>query len=128
MDIKRVAFETKSLNSGQQSEGSKQLAVSSKQTVKREDIAAIVDKFLSQKLSELPNTEVQSPNTEVKTIIHEVKTPEIVENKPTAVDFVSEDDVKSAIAKGEKIWINEKTIITPSARDIGEAQEIFAKV
>ena len=43
-------------------------------------------------------------------------------------DFVSEDDVKSAIAKGEKIWINEKTIITPSARDLGDANEIFANV
>ncbi|HLL75810.1 MAG TPA: aldehyde dehydrogenase family protein [Pyrinomonadaceae bacterium] len=44
------------------------------------------------------------------------------------VDFVSEDDVRRAIQKGEKIYVNAKTIITPSARDIGEPAEVFAKV
>jgi hypothetical protein len=45
-----------------------------------------------------------------------------------AVDFVSEDDVKRAIQRGDKIFINAKTIITPAARDIGEPAEVFAKV
>jgi acetaldehyde dehydrogenase (acetylating) len=44
------------------------------------------------------------------------------------VDFVSEDDVRRAIQRGEKIYVNAKTIITPSARDIGEPAEVFAKV
>jgi acetaldehyde dehydrogenase (acetylating) len=44
------------------------------------------------------------------------------------VDFVSEDDVRRAIQKGEKIYINAKTIITPAARDIAEPAEVFAKV
>lgn len=48
-------------------------------------------------------------------------------NGRTAIDFVSEDDVKRAIQKGEKIYINAKTIITPAARDIGEPAEVFAK-
>jgi acetaldehyde dehydrogenase (acetylating) len=48
-------------------------------------------------------------------------------NGRTAIDFVSEDDVKRAIQKGEKIYINSKTIITPAARDIGEPAEVFAK-
>jgi acyl-CoA reductase-like NAD-dependent aldehyde dehydrogenase len=48
-------------------------------------------------------------------------------NGSKTVDFVSEDDVKRAIQKGEKIYINAKTIITPAARDIGEPAEIFAK-
>jgi len=49
-------------------------------------------------------------------------------NGRAPVDFVSEDDVKRAIQKGEKIYINAKTIITPAARDIGEPAEVFAKV
>ncbi len=49
-------------------------------------------------------------------------------NGRSAVDFVSEDDVRRAIQKGEKIYINSKTIITPAARDIGEPAEVFAKV
>jgi acetaldehyde dehydrogenase (acetylating) len=48
-------------------------------------------------------------------------------NGKSPVDFVSEDDVKRAIQKGEKIYINAKTIITPAARDIGEPGEVFAK-
>jgi hypothetical protein len=48
-------------------------------------------------------------------------------NGRSVVDFVSEDDVRRAIQKGEKIYINAKTIITPAARDIGEPAEVFVK-
>jgi acetaldehyde dehydrogenase (acetylating) len=48
-------------------------------------------------------------------------------NGRKAVDFVSEDDVRRAIQKGEKIYVNSKTIITPAARDMGEPAEVFAK-
>jgi hypothetical protein len=41
---------------------------------------------------------------------------------------VSEDDVRRAIQKGEKIYINSRTIITPAARDIADPAEVFAKV
>jgi acetaldehyde dehydrogenase (acetylating) len=49
-------------------------------------------------------------------------------NQRKAVDFVSEDDVRRALQKGEKIYVNARTIITPSARDMGEPAEVFAKV
>ena len=39
--------------------------------------------------------------------------------------FVCEDDVKEALKTGRKIVIGERTIITPSARDLGEARRIF---
>jgi acetaldehyde dehydrogenase (acetylating) len=48
-------------------------------------------------------------------------------NSRKAVDFVSEDDVRRAIQKGEKIYVNARTIITPSARDMGDPAEVFAK-
>src|SRR5947209_935986 len=48
-------------------------------------------------------------------------------NGRKAVDFVCEDDVRRAIQKGEKIYTNARTIITPAARDMGEAAEVFAK-
>jgi ethanolamine utilization cobalamin adenosyltransferase len=35
-----------------------------------------------------------------------------------AVSFVCEDDVRRARTKGEKIYVNKKTIITPAARDL----------
>ena len=48
-------------------------------------------------------------------------------NGKRAVDFVCEDDVRRALQKGEKIYTNARTIITPAARDMGEAAEVFAK-
>ena len=39
--------------------------------------------------------------------------------------FVCEDDVRLAIREGRKLLVSEKTIITPSARDAGEAARIF---
>jgi len=44
---------------------------------------------------------------------------------PRPVDFVSEDDVRTALKKGEKIYVGPRTIITPSARDLGEPREVF---
>jgi hypothetical protein len=41
------------------------------------------------------------------------------------VPFVCEDDVRSAVKNGQKIVVGEKTIITPSARDAGEAAKVF---
>ncbi|MBA2341327.1 MAG: aldehyde dehydrogenase family protein [Pyrinomonadaceae bacterium] len=48
-------------------------------------------------------------------------------NGHRAVDFVCEDDVRRAMQKGEKIYTNARTIITPAAHDMGDAAEVFAK-
>ncbi len=48
-------------------------------------------------------------------------------NGKRGVDFVCEDDVRRAIQSGEKIYVGARTIITPAARDMGEAAEVFAK-
>jgi acetaldehyde dehydrogenase (acetylating) len=46
-------------------------------------------------------------------------------DKPAA--FVCEDDVRAALKAGRKVLIDEKTIVTPSARDLGEAQKLFVQ-
>ena len=143
MDIKRVAFETKPVNESRVASRESQIAngqPAERRTPKREDIAAIVDSFLSKKLAEspplpeppkAPEPQVDTaPPVEVKTIVHEI-TPENAVQKPvpiTPVEFVSEDDVRRAINNGEKIYISKKTILTPSARDLGDEKEVFASV
>lgn len=152
LDIKRVAFETKPVGNRQSAGSSRQSATSTTnderqatdRNIKREEITALVDKFLRNKIAGAPISESSAtangttsqsaavnPQSEspVKTIIHELKT-ETSGNgaKPKAVDFVSEDDVKKAVERGEKIYVSPKTIVTPSARDLGEEKEIFAKV
>ncbi len=135
MDIKRVAFETKPVNE-QVSAGGRQMAANaevskhSRTAPNREQIAAIVDSFLKQKLAQTQEPPKPEPQPEVKTIVHEVTSENAVQ-KPVPikpVDFVSEDDVRRAINSGEKIYISKKTILTPSARDLGEEKEIFATV
>ena len=40
-------------------------------------------------------------------------------------EFVCEDDVRQAVKNGRKILVGEKSIITPAARDAGEAAKVF---
>jgi acetaldehyde dehydrogenase (acetylating) len=133
--------------------------------INREDIAAIVDKFLAGRPPEQPAGEQRETRGQTPTAPAEPeseagsmyagpgmsrRTENVNENVNRAanggrstsvasssaststngaktVDFVSEDDVRQAIQKGQKIYINAKTIITPAARDMGEPAEIFAK-
>ncbi len=140
MDIKRVAFETKPVSvSAAAPKIVRPAAAADKKLPKREQIAAIVDSFLSKKLAESPVPEVQGqpeaiknasePASPTKTVIHEFKPQNPAENGASKepVDFVSETDVRTAIDKGIKIYINSKTILTPAARDLGDEKDIFAK-
>jgi hypothetical protein len=42
------------------------------------------------------------------------------------LDFVCEEDVRLAIRSGTKLVVSERAIITPAARDLGEAQRVFS--
>jgi hypothetical protein len=41
------------------------------------------------------------------------------------VDFVCEEDVRSAIKHSRKIYIGPKTIVTPAARDLAAPSDIL---
>jgi acetaldehyde dehydrogenase (acetylating) len=45
----------------------------------------------------------------------------------TISPFVSENDVRRAMTRSEKIFIGPKTILTPSARDLGLEHEVFVE-
>ena len=164
LDIKRVAFETKTVQSPkskvQSQVGTVEKSIEKSveiepQTVKREDIARMVDKILAEKIaSPKPNGQLpvveppaaksangiaasanpQLPNQGNKAIIHQIVPSETFASngngaaKLRAVDFVSETEVRAALEQSEKIYIGAKTIITPSARDLGEAEQVFVKV
>jgi hypothetical protein len=201
MDIKRVAFETRPVKSARPAQSSAQASTNAPQPVayvapqasgkvSREDVAAIVDRFLSNRNASQPTPTYNAPmrTADVPMPMQPVIDVEVhratggsaaphADAAPTAqassggsnggsgngsanaqatatptskpaanvsggsntqtpspanghkaVDFVSEDDVRRAIGKGEKIYVNAKTIITPSARDIGDPAEVFAKI
>ena len=52
--------------------------------------------------------------------------PSAADPNQSVAAFVCEDDVKEAIKAGRKIVIGERTIVTPSARDLAEAHRVFA--
>jgi hypothetical protein len=159
MDIKRVAFETRPVKSARPAVSTQRVAQPAPATepavaggkIDRQEIAAIVDRFLAGKrlepsaspLPPPPMIEAEAGSMYSASPPRATPPPAPVENgnerKPEpvsrastngakAVDFVSEDDVRRAIQKGEKIYINARTIITPAARDIGEPGEVFARV
>ena len=128
MDIKRVAFETKPVSlvdSG--SRGSTSVDASEK----RAKIAKLVDSFLSERLPQstpapmnVERQDTQKPVT--KAVVHRIDaTPQV---SKTAVEFVAEIDVREAFEKGEKIIVNDKTIITPAAIDLGNEKDVFEKI
>lgn len=184
LDIKRVAFEVRPVKSKRPAVSAAAVATpapayvpavapapsgqraqtvgSGPGQIKREDIAAIVDRFLAGRPAEsavatneshpeaarAPEVEAgsmyagpssggqQSGNSGHNSAQSSGRSPAssfggkpapASTNGAKTVDFVSEDDVKRALQKGEKIYINAKTIITPAARDIGEPAEVFAK-
>jgi len=55
------------------------------------------------------------------------KAPEAPQAPALAEKFVCEDDVRLAIKEGRKLLIAERTIVTPSARDAGEAAGVFVQ-
>jgi acetaldehyde dehydrogenase (acetylating) len=46
------------------------------------------------------------------------------ETKP--LDFVCEEDVRLAIQAGRKLVVSERAIVTPAARDLGDANRVFS--
>jgi len=186
MDIKRVAFETKPVNSkrpatsvsttaaalaaterSRQPRPAQAVVGSGPGQINRQEIAAIVDRFLAGRRPEevetrsqpaaspqasgagagaggeagsmyTGSTQASRPNDGARDGNRGAgsdRAPAKGKSQPAqssanghkTVDFVSEDDVRRAIQKGEKIYINAKTIITPAARDMAEPAEVFAK-
>ncbi len=139
MDIKRVAFETRPVtnpNSAPTQPISTVIPQLSPQVssllpggnnpapkLERAAIAHLVERFLAARQTPAPhlNPHPEPPQLQPK------PEPPPSPPKPQAVPFVCEDDVRQAINKGEKIHINAKTILTPSARDLGNEKGVFAQ-
>ncbi|MCO6511568.1 MAG: aldehyde dehydrogenase family protein [Aridibacter famidurans] len=136
LDIKRVAFETRPVTTAApvRSEARRLVRTApSRPSVGRNEIASIVDEFLQKKLNERPVAETPvretMPEPPKPAVVHPVSEQTAPNGSRSApLDFVSEDDVKDALSRGAKIYVNAKTIITPAARDLGEQHEIFARV
>lgn len=145
LDVKRIAFETKPINKPTVADRSAVRAASTATTVDRAAISALVDRFLAER-----HVNQQAQQTGRQTVVPaaEDQAETLPQGQPgtrastqtqansvssnggpggRVYDFVCEEDVKRAIAARERIYINQKTIITPAARELGEEREVFAR-
>jgi acetaldehyde dehydrogenase (acetylating) len=137
LDVKRIAFETRPINQAAAEERSVAAAgtTSGRPRVDRDAIAAIVDRFLAERAANAPSYAAPQPALPpVPPVEPPAPAAGSKQTQPAngrengrVFDFVCEEDVKRAIAAREKIYVNTKTIITPAARDLGEANEIFSR-
>jgi acetaldehyde dehydrogenase (acetylating) len=147
LDVKRIAFETRPINQPREAERAPVARPSV--SIDRAAIAQLVDRFLAERQVRLPQEPASPPPASPPPVPPSSPAPQPgkeqyvapPERAPQApppqaaartngivYDFVCEDDVKRAIAAREKIYINSKTIITPSARELGEEREVFARL
>jgi acetaldehyde dehydrogenase (acetylating) len=137
INIKRLAFETRpadlsaALAEYGYGKGSDSEPVQSSVTA---PIAERVSQFLDRRGFAAPRADTShesgrepkpSPTEEGEIPTGSVeKEPETVH----ALDFISEDDVRRAMEQDRKLPVGPKTVITPSARDLGNANSVFIRV
>jgi acetaldehyde dehydrogenase (acetylating) len=140
MDIKRVAYETREVipswatsapTSSLPSSPPPSMATAASSApgsatapVDRDGIASLVDRFLAERRTTTPPP-TPEPVPAAPVAPAPAPLPPPAEPPSPPVGFVCEDDVRRAVAEGRKIRVNGKTIITPAARELGEAREVF---
>ncbi|HEU4386891.1 MAG TPA: hypothetical protein VFV34_03775, partial [Blastocatellia bacterium] len=136
LDVKRIAFETRPVNQVPVVTAAPVRHKSAGRTIDRAAIAALVDRFLSdrdagprpeERIS--PAAAPQSGSSPAAAEQPRPPSPHTtdVQANGRVYDFVCEEDVRQAIATNQKIRINSKTIITPAARDLGQDKEVFSR-
>ena len=110
IDRKRVAFETRPATD--------ERAVPLQPLLRPADgIEEAARRFVAQKLGSAAPSQRAGANANATP-------PRPVEGP---ADFVSEADVRAALRENRKIRIHAKTLLTPSARDLGEQHRVFEK-
>ncbi len=128
-NIKRIAYETRPVESAavqravlvpQAVPAAPASAPASAKAPDRGTIARVVERFLAQK-------GVSPPSAPATPVAQEAKNEPVSPPPSPVADFVSESDVLAAMQRSEKIYISPQTILTPSARDLGFAQDVFVE-
>lgn len=90
------------------------------ESISADALTSRIDRFLASRGMAAPGTTPQAPQAP--------QAPEAPQAPRTAEEFVSEADVRLAQREGRTLLIGERTIVTPAARDAGEAAKIFVYV
>jgi len=93
-------------------------------TSDRVAVAQAIERFLAKKTGK-PAPATVAPSTPAAAKPAPAATPPVSRPKPRPVDFVSEEEIRIALNRKEKIVIGSKTIITPAARDLAAQHDVF---
>jgi len=118
INVKRLAYE---IRPARPAEGGVRAA-----TVVPAPLATRVDAFLGTRgFRAAPRTDPSLAASEQTSAVPAASSAPPPAPAPPAVAFVCEDDVRVAAKAGRRIVLGPKTIVTPAARDAGEALRLF---
>jgi acetaldehyde dehydrogenase (acetylating) len=124
LNIKRVAYEIRPATSYSTSAGAAAAAPSAQVSgITSAALSARIDQYLKTRGFAPASQAAISPPAMPSPAPRSSVPPTLPVEKPAA--FVCEDDVRQAIRAGQTLVISDKSIVTPSARDLGEAQGVF---
>ena len=134
INLKRVAYGVRDV-AAPPPRASLASAVTAPSGNRRANIEQIVDQWLGGRSSSSPArtraaSAVTPPLPSVAPPLSsyaqlEPAKPKVEKKEAKPVGFVCEDDVRAAVVAKSKIVVGKKTIITPSARELAEANDIF---
>ncbi len=118
LNIKRLAWETHPVNEPQTNALPKTPAKTEPRGISTAALSSRIDAFLASRGIGAPASPA-SPAAPAS--------PAQSASPAQPAEFVAEADVREAITQKRTIVIGEKTIVTPAARDLGEAQKVFVQ-
>jgi acetaldehyde dehydrogenase (acetylating) len=84
--------------------------------ISAQTLSARVDAYLSSRGFRPTDT----PPADARPGVHSQPVP-----ADTPEDFICEDDVREALKSGRRLLVGDRTIVTPSARELGDANKVF---
>jgi len=129
INLKRVAYGVRDV--GAAPSKATAVAASASATGARARIEQVLDQWLggrSPRVPSKPDTTASAPPVAPPlSSFKELESPRPAVEKGDAkpVGFVCEDDVRAAIQANSKILVGRKTIVTPSARELAEDNDVF---
>ena len=124
INIKRVAY-GRTHQQGNESSRATSTPRETEPPINRGEVSALVDRLLAGRRLEFHSPAEPAPPVESGLPPARPTPPEATPAPPEPAGFVCEDDIRQALKEDRKIHVDEKSIITPAARDLGNQKAVL---